>query len=114
VAIRVCPVCGKEIPAPATVALTNGLECPHCHSRVEVTDGSRSLPIWIGLAAGWLVWELTTNIGGPVGFALPELFSIIAFGAVSAILLMFAAKFEPAPTPVATAEAHPAPAHGHH
>jgi DNA-directed RNA polymerase subunit RPC12/RpoP len=112
-AIRVCPVCGKEIPASSVVALTNGLECPHCHSRVEVSDGSRMLPTWIGLVAAYLVGRLSSNAGGPVGFALPELYAILTFGIVTPLALMLTAKLDVAPTPPATAEAHPAQ-HGHH
>jgi hypothetical protein len=115
--MRICPNCGKEVPAPMTVALSNGLECPHCHTRLEVSTGSRMLPTWIGLAAAWLVWHLTSNAGGPVGFALPELYAILTFGVVTPLVLTFTAKLDLAPTPPATAEAnahvHP-PAHGHH
>jgi hypothetical protein len=113
VAARICPVCGKEIPATSTVVLTNGLECPHCHSRDEVSEGSRMLPVWIGLLAAYVVAHFTQDAGGPVGFVLPELYAILTFGVVTPLVLMGTAKFIPAPTPPTTAEAHP-PAHGHH
>jgi DNA-directed RNA polymerase subunit RPC12/RpoP len=114
VAIRVCPVCGKEVPASLSVAYSNGLECPHCHSRLEVSTSSRMLPTWLGLAAGWLVYHFARNAAGPVGFALPELYSILAFGIVTPLAMMFTAKLEPAPLAPAATTPAPAAGHGHH
>lgn len=91
--------------------LSNGMECPHCHTRLQVTDGSRTIAVWVGLAAGWLVWRLTRDSGGPLGEVLPELYAILAFGIVSPIVLAFSAALEPAPAAVVV-EAAPASGHG--
>ena len=73
------------------------MECPHCHTRLQVTDGGRRFAAWVGLAAGWLVWRLTRDSGGPLGDVLPELYAILAFGIVSPIVLAFSAALETAP-----------------
>jgi hypothetical protein len=114
VANRICPVCGKEVPAALSVAYSNGLDCPHCHSRLDVVEGSRMLPIWGGLAAALLAYELTKSSQGILNFVLPELYAILAFGFVTPLLMMFTAKMEPAPPPPAAVPASAAPSHGHH
>lgn len=112
---RACPVCGKQVPATLEMAYTNGLECPHCHSRLDVVSSSRMVPIWAGLVAAYLVYRISSGISGPVGFVLPELFAVLAFGVVTPLLLAVTARLEQAlePPPIPTAQAH-APSHGGH
>ena len=63
----------------------------------------------VGLVAGWFVaTRASTDI---LGFALPVLFSVLAFGIVSPLVLMFTAALRIAPgAPVF----EPVPAHGGH
>jgi len=104
------------------LAYSDGFECSNCHTRLEDTTGGRSLAIWVGLAAGWLVAWLTRNAGGPLGAVLPELYAILAFGIVSPLVLIFTASVERAPeAPVVEAAAasghgggHGAVSGGHH
>jgi hypothetical protein len=89
------------------------MECPHCHTRLQVSTGGRIIAMWAGLAAGWLVWWLARDAGGPVGGVLPELYAILAFGIVSPIVLAFTAGLEIAPAaPVAVAASSHAADHG--
>ena len=114
---RACPHCGKTVPAGEVLALSDGMECPHCHTRIEVVSGSRTIAAWVGLAAGWLVWRLTRDVGGPLGDVLPELYAILAFGVVSPIVLAFSSALElapAAPTADATAASHGASHDGGH
>jgi hypothetical protein len=93
------------------LALSDGMECPHCHTRLEAASGGRILAAFAGLAAGWLVWRLTRDSSGPLGDVLPELYAVLAFGIVSPIVLAFSAGLEPAPAaPVVDAAA--ASSHG--
>ena len=112
---RACPHCGKTVPAGEVLALSDGMECPHCHTRLQVATGGRILAVWVGLAAGWLVWRLTRDSGGPLGDVLPELYALLAFGIVTPIVLAFSAALELAPAAPA-ADATPASSHGsgHH
>jgi hypothetical protein len=116
---RDCPNCGNKVPAGEVLSLSDGMECPHCHTRLQVSTGGRIIAMWVGLAAGWLVWWLARDSGGPVGAVLPELYAVLAFGIVSPIVLAFAAALESAPAaPVveaATASSHGAShGSGHH
>jgi hypothetical protein len=114
-----CPQCGKVVPAACVMALSDGMICPHCQARLEVATGSRMLAATAGLIAGWLAWRLTRDSTNILGFALPVLFAILAFGIVSALVLVFAAglRVVPAATafePIAAAQGgHGTGAHGH-
>jgi hypothetical protein len=111
VAARSCPQCMKPVPAGCAVAFSNGLDCPHCKARLELASASRGVSSLAGLLAGWLVWRATQGMGGVLGPVVPEFYSILAFGVVSAAIVMATASLIPAP-PVA----EPAPvaaSHGH-
>lgn len=93
------------------LALSNGMECPNCHTRLEAASGGRIVGSFAGLAAGWVVWRLTSGLGGPLGDVLPVLYAVLAFGIVSATVLAFSGGLEPAPAaPVVDAAA--ASSHG--
>ena len=110
-AIRMCPHCGKTVAAGLAVAFSDGLVCPHCQTRLQVTDGSRMIAVAVGLVAAWIAWWATRASTNILGFALPVLFSFLAFGIVSPLVLMFTATFRIAPgAPVFEA----VPAHGSH
>jgi DNA-directed RNA polymerase subunit RPC12/RpoP len=117
VAIRMCPHCGNTVPAGLAVAFSDGLECPHCQTRLLVTDGSRMIAVAVGLVAAWIAWWLTRASTNILGFALPVLFSFLAFGIVSPLVLMFTATFRIAPgAPVfdlVPAHGHASSVHGH-
>lgn len=114
-AIRMCPHCGNTVPPALVVAFSDGLECPHCQTRLQVTEGSRMIAATLGLIAGWIAWLATRASTNILGFALPVLFSVLAFGIVSQLVLMFNAALRIAPVaPVFdSVPASHAPAHGH-
>ena len=115
-AARVCPQCTGKVPLTLALALSDGMECPHCHTRLTVAWGSRFVSSFAGLFAGWIVYRLTS--GGPsiLDQVLPELYAIIAFGIVSALTLAFAADLQIAlaPPPVAAGPAASGHGGGHH
>jgi hypothetical protein len=96
-AIRMCPHCGNTVPAARVVALSDGMECPHCQTRLEVASGSRMIAVAVGLIAAFLVWRVSRDSTNIVGFALPVLLSFLAFGIVSPLVLMFTAALRMAP-----------------
>jgi hypothetical protein len=122
-ASRVCPHCGTEISAIAAAAKSNSIECPKCGARLEVGDGARTISSSAGFAVGAVVYWMTTSPGGRLLPAvLPTVYAFIAFGVVSALVVMATATLRNAPAlPVALpshddAHGHGAPAHGsdHH
>ena len=110
-AVRMCPHCGNTVPATRVIALSDGMECPHCQTRLEVTDGSRMIATVVGLGAAWIVWRATRDSTNILGFALPVLLSFLAFGVVSPLVLMFTASLRTAP---AAPVFEPVAAHGGH
>jgi hypothetical protein len=71
---------------------------------------------FLGLFAGWLAWWLTRNSTGVLGDVLTEVYAVLAFGIVSALVLMLTAdlRLAPAAPPVnqVPSAAHsPTPSH---
>jgi hypothetical protein len=87
------------------------MECPHCQTRLEVASGSRMVAVGAGLIVAWLVWWATRGSTNILGFALPVLFSFLAFGIVSPLVLVFTSALRPAP---AAPVFEPFAAHGGH
>jgi hypothetical protein len=102
VAVRICPQCNNVVPALLAVAYSDGLECPHCKTVLEVGSAGRMSAIWIALLAAWVVWYITrTSVGtstDTIAWVLPELYAILTFGIVSPLLLMLNARLVIAPT----------------
>ncbi len=122
-AVRMCPHCKTELSAPVAASRSNDMECPKCETRLEVAQGSRTISSLAGLAAGAVAWRLSEGSTGDLGGVLPTLYAFLAFGAVSALVLMFTANLRnapaiPVPVPAHTAGpgAHDSGGHGgaHH
>jgi hypothetical protein len=108
---RICPHCGNTVPASLVMALSDDMECPHCHTQLEVAGGSRMIATTVGLIVAWLVYWVTRDSTNILGFALPVLLSVLAFGIVSSLVLIFTAVLRPLPlAPVF----EPAAAHAGH
>src|SRR3989304_2348256 len=101
-----------KVPGAAVAAFADGVECPGCHARLEVSPASRMLAAWAGLAAAWVAWRVTRGGGGILGAALPLLYAVLAFGIISALAVIFSGDLRPAPE-ASPAEAAPATGHGH-
>jgi len=105
-AVRACPHCGAEVAITGVVAFTNGVDCPKCAVCLEVTPGARTISTLCGLAAGAIAWSLASGSTSDLGGVLPTLYAFLAFGIVSALVMMFTAALRNAPAlPV------PEPAH---
>jgi hypothetical protein len=117
VAVRRCPKCLAVIPAGEPAAYSDAMECPSCKTSLEVAAGSRMLATWMGLGAGFVVWRLTRGSAGMLGWALPVLYSFLAFSFVSALATMFTADLRIKPVePAAEPLQAPGGSHGsaHH
>ena len=111
-AARKCPMCLKEVPVGFVVAYSDGMNCPSCGQRLEVSLGSRYLASLAGIAAAVLAWRMSNPLGGMLGFALAVLYTFLAYAVIAPLVLMLIADLRvKAEEPVA----EPAPAgHGHH
>jgi DNA-directed RNA polymerase subunit RPC12/RpoP len=113
VAVRMCPHCKTEIPAPEAVARSNDMVCPKCGARLEVSPGSRTIASLCGLIAGAMVWRLSSSLGGDLGGVLPTLYAFLAFGIISPLVLMLMANLRNAPAIMAPEPAHSSGSGGH-
>src|SRR5258708_33896766 len=108
-----CPHCKTEIPAAEAAGRSNDIECPKCGTRLEVASGSRTISTLAGLAAGAIVWRLSTGSTSDLGGVLPTLYAFLAFGIISPLVLMFTANLRNAPALQAPEPAHAPDAAGH-
>ena len=96
-AVRICPHCKTEISSANAAAYSNDIACAQCNARLEVAASSRTISSICGLAAGALAWNFSRSAGGDLGAVLPTLYAFLAFGVVSALVLMFTANLANAP-----------------
>ena len=111
-AARVCPHCKSELTAPIVVAFTNGVDCPNCGTRLEVASGSREISTFAGLVAAALAWRMASGSTTDLGGVLPTLYAFLAFGIVSALVLMFTSNLRNAPALPAPEPVHASGGHG--
>ncbi len=112
-AVRMCPHCKTEIPAPEAAARSNDMVCPKCGARLEVSPGSRTIASLCGLAAGAIVWRLSSGLSGDLGGVLPTLYAFLAYGIVSPLVLMLMANLRNAPAIAAPEPSHSSGSGGH-
>ena len=111
-AVRICPHCKAEIPAAYALAYSNNIECPRCKTRLEVSPGSRTISSFCGLLAAAIVWKISSGSDGDLGAVLPTLYAFLAYGVVSALVLMFTANLSNAPALPAAVPVHETGGHG--
>lgn len=115
-AIRTCPLCMAKVSAGEAVAYSDGMECPGCKTRLEVSAASRMLATTLGLLAAALVWRLTRSSAGVLGWVLPVVYSFLAFSVVAPLFLMATAdlRVKTAEPPLEPVVEHASAAgHGH-
>jgi hypothetical protein len=92
--IRACPICMVVVPAGKVVAHSNDLVCDGCGKPLEISAGSRDIAVYMGVLAGGLSFGLGTHYaqsGSALDWALPVLYAVLTFGAVTpAVLMLFA------------------------
>jgi hypothetical protein len=121
VAVCICPHCKTAISAADAAAYSNDIECRKCKTRLEVASGSRTISSFCGLLAAAIAWKLSSGSGGDLGAVLPTLYAFLAFGGVSALVVMLTANLSNAPALPASEPVHEVGGHsgaghggGHH
>lgn len=113
-AIRKCPACLTTAPMGVAVACSNDFVCAGCGQHLEVTEPSRVLASGAGIVAGYFAVSAAPPAHSTLGWAIPVLEALLAYGCVSALILMTTADLRLIPAPAQPA-AHEAPAaHGGH
>jgi hypothetical protein len=112
-AVRICPHCKAGISASEVAARSNDVGCPKCQMRLEVAMPTRTISSLCGLAAGTIAWRLSIGSPGDLAGVLPTLYAFLAFGIVSALVLMLSANLQNAPAIPVPEPVH-APSSGGH
>jgi hypothetical protein len=105
-------MCHKKVSAGLVVAYSDTLECPHCNSPLRVADSSRIVGAFFALAVGLLVWSYTTPGTGNMAWALPAVYTFLAYSVSYAIYLMITGELVSRPADVEPVVVEVA-AHGH-
>jgi hypothetical protein len=118
-AARQCPNCSAFLPSGQIVAYSYDLVCPSCQHPLEISTLSRNLAAFAGLVAGGIVWWLAnahySQQPGALGWALPVLFSYLAFSVAAPLVLILTADLNLKPLDSIVVEYAPAPsAHSSH
>jgi hypothetical protein len=112
---RKCPNCFAVFPAKELLAYSNCLICPSCGTPLEISAPSRNLSAFVGLIGAALIWRVSSaHYGahpGALGWALPVLFSYLAYSVVAPLGLVLAGDLrvrpdEPIPDAVVAPTAH--------
>jgi hypothetical protein len=117
---RQCPNCGAVMPAGSVAVYSYDLVCANCQHPLAISELSRNLAAFAGLAAGAIAWWIVTvrfvaqHVA--LGWVWPVLLAYLAASVVAALTLMLAAGLElrtgdPAPAPHSESVAHQVPHH---
>jgi len=116
-AARKCPNCGAVMPAGSVAVYSYDLVCASCQDPLAISELSRNLAAFAGLASGAIAWRIVTlrfaDQPGVLGWVWPEFLAYLAASVVAAVTLMLVANLElsdgdPMPQSVAVAS------HVHH
>jgi hypothetical protein len=106
-----------SIPAGATAAYSDAVECPGCKAPLDLSTAPRYIATTLGLAAGAAVAWLTRNSTASLGWTVPLVAGFLAYGVVAAFVTLLLGDLrlraaEPAAAPAAAGSAHSrGPAH---
>lgn len=97
-AARTCPNCGAVMPAGSVAVYSYDLVCANCQHPLAISELSRNLAAFAGLAAGVIAWWIVTlrfaDRHVALGWMWPVFLPYLAASMVAAVTLMFVANLE--------------------
>lgn len=84
---RACPLCFAKVPRTLLLSRSEELECPSCHTKLELSRPSRVLDALVGVLAGFLAASAVTRAGLRGAWALAMPAAVLVFGTTSALVL---------------------------
>jgi len=88
---RACPLCFTRVPRSLVLSRSYEIECPACHTVLEVSRVSRILASISGLVLSFVVLEWLASVSETVLWSLQVVAAFVAFGIGAAGLLLFSA-----------------------
>ncbi|MFZ3216040.1 MAG: hypothetical protein WA192_08275 [Candidatus Acidiferrales bacterium] len=114
---RQCPNCGAILLARTVAADSYDLACANCQKLLEISEYSRNMAGFAGIAAGAIAWWIASlrfaRQPGALGWILPVFLSYLVASAVAALALMLEAQLQlrPGDSTEATAAVNPPISH---
>jgi len=104
---RKCPNCFADVLASKLLA-SNDLECPSCGRPVEISGWSRNISVLAGLIVAGIVWRVVSvhffAQPGLLGWALPVLFSYLAYSLAAPLVLVLTGDLHLTPETIDTSQ----------
>jgi hypothetical protein len=97
-AVRKCPNCGAVMPAGSVAVYSYDLVCANCQHPLAISELSRNVAAFAGLAAGVIAWWIVAlrfaDRHVALGWVWPVILAYLAASVVAAVTLMFVANLE--------------------
>jgi hypothetical protein len=97
-AARKCPNCGAVMPAGSVAVYSYDLVCASCQHPLAISELSRNLAAFAGLAAGAIAWWIVrlrfADQHVALGWVWPVFLGYLAASVVAAVTLMLVANLE--------------------
>ena len=97
-AVRTCPNCGAVMPAGSVAVYSYDLVCANCQHPLAISELSRDLAAFAGLAGGAIAWWIVTlrfaEQHRALGWVWPVFLPYLAASVVAAVTLMLVANLE--------------------
>jgi hypothetical protein len=106
---RACPLCFTRVPRMLVLCQSYELECPACHTPLEVSRGTRVLSAAVGLLLGFSAVELMPSLSATAVWTLQVVVGSVAFGVGAAALLFFFSDLVVRPNPAGAGHTFPHP-----
>jgi len=113
-AIRKCPACLTTASMGTAVAYSNDFVCAGCSQHLEVSEATRVLASAAGIVAGYFALDFAPPLETTLEGGIRVLYALLAYGCVSAILLMLTADLRLIPAPAQSPVAEAPASHGSH
>ncbi len=96
--VRQCPNCGAIVSARKVAAYSYDLVCASCQHPLGISEFSRNLAAFAGLAAGAIAWWIASLRfavqPGALGWVLPVFLSYLVASAVAVLTLALEADLK--------------------
>jgi hypothetical protein len=106
---RACPLCFVKLSPFLVLTRSNDLACPACHTELELSRHSRVLASLTGIAAAILAYHLGYTANHLARWIVPVFLAFVAFGCVSAFILLIRSDLVVRPQPDSSAFPHSHP-----
>ena len=84
---RACPLCFVKVPRSPVLMRSDELECPSCHTPLELSRSSRVLGGVAGLVAAYILVRLALDSSPGAAWFLSVVAGVLGYGFGSALFL---------------------------